>query len=175
MSQLLIRPSRGLTGELTAPGDKSLSHRAVMFAAIAEGRTEISGFLTGEDTLNTARAVRMLGITVEERAPGLLTVEGKGLDGLREPAGVLDLGNSGTGMRLLAGLLAGQDFFSVLTGDQYLVKRPMRRIAEPLRRMGAKIDGRSGGTLAPLAIRGAGREAKGIEFASPVASAQVKS
>src|SRR5512139_2591551 len=136
MSQLLIRPSRGLTGELTPPGDKSLSHRAVMFSAIAEGKTEITGFLAGEDTLNTAKAVRMLGIAVEEKAPGDLVVHGKGLDGLAEPSGVLDLGNSGTGMRLLAGLLAGQPFFSVLTGDQYLAKRPMGRIVEPLRAMG---------------------------------------
>ena len=175
MSQLLIQPSRGLTGELTPPGDKSLSHRAVMFAAIAEGSTDISGFLTGEDTLNTAKSVRRLGITVEERGQGSLTVVGKGLDGLKEPEGVLDLGNSGTGMRLLAGLLAGQGFFSVLSGDQYLAKRPMERIVDPLRRMGARIDGRSGGTLAPLAIRGAGQETKAIEFSSPIASAQVKS
>ncbi len=175
MSDLQIRPSRGLKGELIPPGDKSLSHRAVMFAAIAEGMTEITGFLPGEDTLNTAKAVRMLGITVEEKGPGRLVVYGKGLDGLAEPAGVLDLGNSGTGMRLLAGLLAGQTFFSVLTGDQYLVKRPMGRIVEPLRRMGAVIDGRAGGKQAPLAIRGAGRSAKAIELSSPVASAQVKS
>jgi 3-phosphoshikimate 1-carboxyvinyltransferase len=175
MSDLRIRPSRGLAGELTPPGDKSLSHRAVMFAAVAEGKTEITGFLAGEDTLNTAKAVRMLGITVEEHGPGSLMVHGKGLDGLAEPAGVLDLGNSGTGMRLLAGLLAGQDFFSVLTGDQYLVKRPMGRIVEPLRRMGAVIDGRSGGNLAPLAVRGAGRNVRPIDYLSPVASAQVKS
>lgn len=175
MPDLRIRPSRGLKGELTPPGDKSLSHRAVMFAAIAEGKTDISGFLTGEDTLNTAKAVRMLGITVEDRGSGSLTVHGKGLNGLAEPAGVLDLGNSGTGMRLLAGLLAGQDFFSVLTGDQYLVKRPMGRIVEPLRRMGAVIDGRSGGKQAPLAIRGAGRNVRHIDHLSLVASAQVKS
>ena len=146
-----------------------------MFAAIAEGKTEITGFLPGEDTLNTAKAVRMLGITVEEKGPGVLTVHGRGLDGLSEPSGVLDLGNSGTGMRLLAGLLAGQDFFSVLTGDQYLVKRPMGRIVEPLRTMGAFIDGRSGGKLAPLAIRGAGMNTKPLSFQSPIASAQVKS
>jgi len=175
MADLVIDPSKGLTGELIPPGDKSLSHRAVMFAAIAEGKTEITGFLPGEDTLNTAKAVRMLGITVEEKEPGVLSVHGKGLDGLSEPSGVLDLGNSGTGMRLLAGLLAGQDFFSVLNGDQYLVKRPMGRIVEPLRTMGAVIDGRSGGKLAPLAIRGAGRNAKPLSFTSPVASAQVKS
>lgn len=146
-----------------------------MFSAIAEGTTEITGFLSGEDTLNTAKAVRMLGITVEEKGPGALTVHGRGLDGLSEPSGALDLGNSGTGMRLLAGLLAGQDFFSVLTGDQYLVKRPMGRIVEPLRAMGAVIDGRSGGKLAPLAIRGAGRNTKPLSFKSPLASAQVKS
>jgi 3-phosphoshikimate 1-carboxyvinyltransferase len=175
MADLHIRPSRGLKGDVTPPGDKSLSHRSVMFAALAEGKTEISGFLPGEDTLNTARAVRMLGITVDERGPGMLTVHGKGLDGLTEPAGVLDLGNSGTGMRLLAGLLAGQDFHSVLTGDQYLVKRPMGRIVEPLRKMGAVIDGRAGGKLAPLAVRGAGRSARPIDYVSPVASAQVKS
>ncbi|MEK6742065.1 MAG: 3-phosphoshikimate 1-carboxyvinyltransferase [Nitrospirota bacterium] len=175
MADLVIDPSKGITGELTPPGDKSLSHRAVIFAAIAEGRTEITGFLPGEDTLNTAKAVRMLGITVEEKGPGILSVQGKGLNGLSEPSGVLDLGNSGTGMRLLAGLLAGQDFFSVLTGDQYLVKRPMGRIVEPLRAMGAVIDGRSGGKLAPLAIRGAGRNVKPLSFQSPVASAQVKS
>lgn len=175
MADLVIDPSPGLTGELTPPGDKSLSHRAVMFAAIAEGTTEITGFLPGEDTLNTARAVRQLGITVEEKGPGVLSVHGRGLDGLSEPSGVLDLGNSGTGMRLLAGLLAGQDFFSVLTGDQYLVKRPMGRIVEPLRAMGAVIDGRSSGKLAPLAIRGAGWNAKPLSFQSPIASAQVKS
>ena len=175
MADLRIRPSRGLKGEVTPPGDKSLSHRSVMFAALAEGKTDIAGFLPGEDTLNTAKAVRMLGITVEERGPGNLTVHGKGLDGLSEPAGVLDLGNSGTGMRLLAGLLAGQDFHTILTGDQYLVKRPMGRIVEPLRKMGAVIDGRAGGKLAPLSIRGAGRNAQSINHVSPVASAQVKS
>jgi len=175
MADLIVNPSRGLHGEITPPGDKSLSHRSVMFSAIAEGTTEISGFLAGEDTLNTARAMRTLGIQVDDLGAGRFLVHGKGLRGLSEPGGVLDLGNSGTGMRLLAGLLAGQDFFSVLTGDQYLVKRPMGRIAEPLRSMGAAIDGRSGGKLAPLAIRGAGKNAKAIAYQSPVASAQVKS
>jgi 3-phosphoshikimate 1-carboxyvinyltransferase len=175
MTDLIVKPSAGLKGEVTPPGDKSLSHRAVMCAAIAEGKTLINGFLTGEDTLNTVKAVQMLGIEVEGAGTRGLIVHGKGLDGLVEPAGVLDLGNSGTGMRLLAGLLAGQDFFSVLTGDQYLRKRPMARITEPLRRMGAVIDGRSGGTLAPLSIRGAGKRLKPIQHDSPVASAQVKS
>jgi 3-phosphoshikimate 1-carboxyvinyltransferase len=175
MSDLVVVPSEGLRGELTPPGDKSLSHRAVMLSAIAEGSTEITGFLAGEDTLNTAKAVRMLGVEVEDLGEGHLVVHGKGRNGLAEPAGVLDLGNSGTGMRLLAGLLAGQDFFSVLTGDEYLVRRPMGRITGPLRSMGAVIDGRSGGTLAPLAIRGAGRNTRSIDYVSPVASAQVKS
>lgn len=175
MSDLVIKPSRGLRGEIALPGDKSISHRSVMFAAIAEGVTNINGFLTGEDTLNTARAVQKMGIEVEGLGTDRLVVHGKGLDGLSEPAVVLDLGNSGTGMRLLAGLLAGQDFFSVLTGDEYLVKRPMGRIVGPLRQMGAQIDGRSGGKLAPLSIRGGGRKTKAIEYSSPVASAQVKS
>ncbi len=146
-----------------------------MFAALAEGKTLIEGFLTGEDTRNTARAMQSLGISVEGAETDRLVVHGKGLDGLSEPAGVLDLGNSGTGMRLLAGLLAGQDFFSILSGDRYLVQRPMARVVDPLRRMGAVIDGRSGGKYAPLAIRGGGRNLRPIEYASPVASAQVKS
>jgi 3-phosphoshikimate 1-carboxyvinyltransferase len=174
MSDLVVQPSHGLRGELDLPGDKSISHRSVMFAAIAEGDTHIAGFLTGEDTTNTAKAVRMLGIGVEGIGTTSLVVHGKGLHGLSEPDGVLDLGNSGTGMRLLAGLLAGQDFFSVLTGDEYLRKRPMSRIVEPLRQMGARIDGRSGGRLAPLAIRG-GRDIKAVDYTSPIASAQVKS
>ena len=175
MTDLIVQPSAGLKGVVTPPGDKSLSHRAVMCAAIAEGETVINGFLTGEDTLNTVKAVQMLGIDIEGAGTRGLIVHGKGLDGLSEPAGVLDLGNSGTGMRLLAGLLAGQDFFSVLTGDQHLRKRPMARIVEPLRRMGALIDGRSGGTLAPLSIRGKGKQLKPVQHVSSVASAQVKS
>jgi 3-phosphoshikimate 1-carboxyvinyltransferase len=175
MADLTVKPSRGLKGEITPPGDKSLSHRSVIFSAIAEGDTVINGFLAGDDTLNTARALESMGIAIDGLGGSRLIVHGKGLDGLTEPAGVLDLGNSGTGMRLLAGLLAGQEFFSVLTGDQYLRKRPMARIAEPLRAMGARIDGRSGGKLAPLAIRGGGRRTRAIDFISPVASAQVKS
>ncbi len=173
MAELVVRPSRGLRGAITPPGDKSLSHRAVMFSGIADGITEIKGFLPGEDTVHTARAMEMLGVAIDGIGGERLVVKGRGLNGLTEPAGVLDLGNSGTGMRLLAGLLAGQRFFSVLTGDQYLVKRPMGRITEPLSGMGARIDGRSGGTLAPLSIRGGA--VRGIAYASPVASAQVKS
>jgi 3-phosphoshikimate 1-carboxyvinyltransferase len=174
MADLRIQPSSGIRGEVILPGDKSISHRSVLFAAIADGDTQISGFLAGEDTQNSAKAMQSMGITIEGLGTDRLVVHGKGLDGLCEPAGVLDLGNSGTGMRLLAGLLAGQDFFSVLTGDQYLTKRPMARIVEPLRLMGARIDGRSGGKLAPLSIRG-GKTLRSIKYASPVASAQVKS
>ncbi len=175
MADLSITPSPGVKGELVLPGDKSLSHRSVLFGAIAEGDTTITGFLTGEDTLHTAKAVQALGITVDGMGSSRLVVRGKGLDGLREPTGVLDLGNSGTGIRLIAGLLAAQDFFSVLTGDQYLRKRPMARIVDPLRRMGATIDGRSDAKLAPLSIRGRGRATRPIDFTSAVASAQVKS
>ena len=164
-----------MKGEIILPGDKSISHRSVLFAAIAEGDTTINGFLTGEDTLNSARAVQALGITVDGVGSSHLVVRGKGLDGLCEPSNVLDLGNSGTGMRLLAGLLAGQDFFSVLTGDQYLRKRPMARIVEPLRRMGASIDGPAGGKRAPARDQGQRPRDQAHRFHSPVASAQVKS
>ncbi len=147
----------------------------MLFASLADGETVIRGFLPGEDTLNTAKAMQAMGIEIAGLGTERLVVHGKGLDGLSEPTSVLDLGNSGTGMRLLAGLLAGQDFFSVLSGDQYLRKRPMARIVEPLRQMGARIDGRSGGRLAPLAIRGGGKTIQAIGYSSPVASAQVKS
>ncbi len=175
MGDIRIQPSQGLCGEITLPGDKSISHRSVMFASLAEGDTPITGFLTGEDTMNTAKAMQQLGAGIEGLGSDRLVVHGRGLHGLAEPSGVLDLGNSGTGMRLLAGLLAGQDFFSVLSGDQYLRKRPMKRIVEPLRRMGAVIDGRAGGTLAPLSIRGGGSRTKPLDYSSPIASAQVKS
>ncbi len=174
MADLRVQPSNGLHGEISLPGDKSISHRSVLFASIADGDTDITGFLNGEDTQNTVKAVQAMGIEVEGLGTEHLLVHGKGLDGLSEPTGVLDLGNSGTGMRLLAGLLAGQDFFSILSGDQYLKKRPMARIVEPLRRMGAKVDGRFGGKLAPLAIRGGGKDFHSIEYPSPFASAQVK-
>jgi 3-phosphoshikimate 1-carboxyvinyltransferase len=175
MSDLVIKPSPGLRGTIMLPGDKSLSHRAVLFSAIAEGETVITGFLAGEDTHHTAKAVQAMGIEVAGMGTDRLVVHGKGLDGLSEPVDVLDLGNSGTGMRLLAGLLAGQNFFSVLSGDRYLRNRPMARIVDPLRQMGASIDGRAGGKLAPLSIRGGGNAIKSIDYVSPVASAQVKS
>jgi 3-phosphoshikimate 1-carboxyvinyltransferase len=174
MSELVIRPSNGLAGDIALPGDKSLSHRAALLSAIADGDTTITGFLNGEDTQNTVKAVQSMGIEVEGLGTERLVVHGRGLDGLSEPTGVLDLGNSGTGMRLIAGLLAGQSFFSVLTGDRFLVRRPMGRVTDPLRKMGAVIDGRSGGAFAPLSIRGGGK-LHAISFSSPVASAQVKS
>jgi 3-phosphoshikimate 1-carboxyvinyltransferase len=172
-SDRTLHPARTLRGEVTTPGDKSISHRSIMFGSLAEGTTRVSGFLTGEDNLATLRAFQAMGITIHQRAPGELEIEGRGLDGLQEPADVIDCGNSGTTMRLMSGLLAGQAFFSVLTGDQYLRRRPMKRVVSPLAAMGASIWGRQGGELAPLAIRGA--QLKPISYTSPIASAQVKS
>lgn len=167
-----IKPAKAVRGEITVPGDKSISHRSIMFGSIAQGVTTVRGFLRGEDNMSTLNAFRAMGIAVEDDGE-TLKIQGKGLHGLAEPADVLDCGNSGTSMRLMTGLLAGQQFFSVLTGDQYLRKRPMKRVLEPLGMMGATIYGRSGGDKAPLAIVGAGL--KGIAYQSPVSSAQVKS
>lgn len=166
------RRSLRLCGELAVPGDKSISHRSVILGSLAEGTTIVRGFLMGEDCLATLAAFRAMGVNIRVEGSEL-EIEGVGLAGLCEPPHVLDMGNSGTGMRLLSGVLAGQDFFSVLSGDASLSRRPMLRVVEPLRRMGARIDGRQAGKLPPLAIRG-GR-LSGIEYDSPVASAQVKS
>ncbi|MFA5514912.1 MAG: 3-phosphoshikimate 1-carboxyvinyltransferase [Desulfuromonadales bacterium] len=168
-----VHPARGLRGEISIPGDKSISHRSIMLGALAEGTTMVHGFLHGEDNHATLRAFRAMGITVEELAGGVLKIHGKGLDGLHEPGDVLDCGNSGTTIRLMTGLLAGQKFFSVLTGDQYLRKRPMKRVVAPLTTMGARIWGRRGDDLAPLAIQGGGLRPTSYE--SLIASAQVKS
>jgi 3-phosphoshikimate 1-carboxyvinyltransferase len=165
--------AQSLRGEIVTPGDKSISHRSIMFGSLAEGTTRVSGFLTGEDNLSTLKAFQAMGIAIRQTAPGSLEIEGAGLDGLQEPADVLDCGNSGTTMRLMSGLLAGQRFFSVLTGDQYLRRRPMKRVVTPLATMGARIWGRRGGELAPLAIQGTPLQA--ISYDSPIASAQVKS
>jgi len=162
-----------LRGRLRVPGDKSISHRAVMLGALAEGVTRISGFLEGEDTRATARVFEQLGVRMERPGQGECIVHGVGLHGLRGSSGVLDCGNAGTGMRLLAGVLAAQPFDSVLVGDASLSKRPMRRVTEPLATMGARIDTGSGG-VPPLHIHG-GQPLRGIEYALPVASAQVKS
>ncbi|HZV37364.1 MAG TPA: 3-phosphoshikimate 1-carboxyvinyltransferase, partial [Pseudoxanthomonas sp.] len=162
-----------LRGELDIPGDKSVSHRAVMFAALADGVSTIDGFLEGEDTRATAKAFSQLGVEIETPSPSRRIVHGVGIDGLKAPAGPLDCGNAGTGMRLLAGLLVAQKFDSVLVGDESLSKRPMRRVSAPLAEMGARIDTEEGG-LPPLRIHGA-QALHGIDFVSPVASAQVKS
>lgn len=162
-----------LRGRVSVPGDKSISHRAVLLGGIAEGLTEVTGFLPGADCRATVRCMQALGVEIEEVAPDHLRIRGRGLDGLAEPGDVLDVGNSGTTIRLLSGLLAGRPFFSVLTGDASIRRRPMGRVVAPLRRMGARISGRDGDRLAPLAIAGGGLQA--IHYESPVASAQVKS
>ncbi len=162
-----------LRGRIQVPGDKSVSHRAVMLAALAEGTTQIDGFLEGADTRATAAIFAQLGVRMEAPSMSRRLVHGVGLHGLRAPAQALDCGNAGTGMRLLAGLLAGQAFDSVLVGDASLSQRPMRRVVEPLAAMGARIDTAAGGT-APLRIHG-GQRLQGGDHILPVASAQVKS
>jgi 3-phosphoshikimate 1-carboxyvinyltransferase len=169
---LTITPGRPLKGTMTVPGDKSVTHRALILTALAEGTSTVSDYCRGEDCLNTMRAFQALGIKIDEM-PERLTVYGKGFWGLSEPNGPIDCGNSGTGIRLLAGVLAGQDFFTVLTGDESIRRRPMGRVVKPLREMGAVIAGRKGGELAPLAITG--KRLHGMEYRSPVASGQVKS
>ncbi len=165
-----------LRGAIRLPGDKSITHRAVMLSAFGEGTAEIVGYLPSEDCERTVAAFRAMGISIIDTSSGgtlSLKIEGKGLRGLSEPKGVIDCGNSGTTMRLLTGLLAGQSFFSVLTGDASLRQRPMGRIVAPLRCMGAEIMGRSGGDLAPLAISGG--MLSGTSIRLPFSSAQVKS
>ena len=169
----IARKGRPLQGSLVIPGDKSVSHRAVMFAALADGTSTIDGFLEGEDTRATARIFSQMGARMETPSPSRRVVHGVGIDGLQAPQGELDCGNAGTGMRLIAGVLAGQAFDSVLIGDESLSRRPMRRVTGPLAQMGARIDTQADGTP-PLHVHG-GQPLKGIAFASPVASAQVKS
>jgi 3-phosphoshikimate 1-carboxyvinyltransferase len=172
---MLLRaaPHGALSGAVPLPGDKSISHRSLMLAAMAAGESRIEGLLEGEDVLATARALRAMGVEVERTGPGSWRVAGVGVGGLAEPADVLDLGNAGTGARLLMGLLAGHGFTSFLTGDASLRSRPMRRVMEPLARMGASFLSRSGGRL-PLAITGR-TDLLPIVHESQVASAQVKS
>ena len=161
-----------LRGEVMVPGDKSISHRAIMLAALADGASRIEGFLESGDAQATEAIFGQMGVRIEAPSPGVRIVHGVGIDGLRTPAGELDCGNSGTAMRLLAGLLAGQGFDSVLVGDASLSRRPMRRVTEPLARMGARIDTVDGNP--PLRIHGR-RDLQAIDFSSEVASAQVKS
>lgn len=173
MSDWTSAPAGPLRGELRVPGDKSISHRAIMLAALAEGTSRITGFLEGEDTRATARAFAQMGVRIEAPQPSERVVHGAGLRGLRAPNGPIDCGNAGTGMRLLAGLLAGQAFDSTLIGDESLSRRPMRRVTEPLIQMGARIDAEQGG-LPPLRIAGK-RALRGVDYEVPIASAQVKS
>jgi len=172
MASLTITPGRSLKGTISVPGDKSITHRAIILTALADGVSTVSKYCRGEDCLNTIRACQVLGVRIEVSLE-TLRVHGKGLWGLSEPAAPIDCGNSGTGIRLLTGLLAGQDFFTVLTGDDSIRRRPMGRIVKPLREMGAMIAGRKGGELAPLAVTGS--KLRAIAYASPVASAQIKS
>ena len=165
-----IRPARRLVGQLTVPGDKSISHRALLLSAIARGSSEISGLAPGADLASTANCLRALGVVITQAGRRVL-VEGRGLRGLRAPVGTLDAGNFGTAMRLLTGLLAGQPFESIISGDESLRRRPMERIIRPLAQMGARIESRSG--RPPLLIRGG--PLHGISYKLPVASAQLKS
>jgi 3-phosphoshikimate 1-carboxyvinyltransferase len=167
-----VRPGGTLAGAIRVPGDKSISHRAVMLGALAEGDTHVTGFLNGEDCLCTLKAFQAMGVRVEQLSDTALTVHGAGLKGLRAPAQALDLGNSGTSMRLMAGLMSGQSFATTLVGDASLSRRPMKRVIEPLAQMGARIEAEDG--HAPLRISPAAG-LRGIRYRSPVASAQVKS
>ncbi|MEZ5501179.1 MAG: hypothetical protein R3E50_00470 [Halioglobus sp.] len=171
--QFMLQPGGAVTGQARVPGDKSTSHRAVMLGAVALGTTHVNGFLEGEDALATLAAFRAMGVEIEGPVAGGVTVHGVGLHGLKAPAAPLDLGNAGTGMRLLCGLLAGQAFDSALTGDASLCSRPMGRVIEPLARMGAVIQSAAGGRP-PLLITG-GQPLRGIHYDLPMASAQVKS
>ncbi len=167
-----VAPGGTVAGTLTVPGDKSISHRALMLGALAQGRTRISGFLAGEDCLATARALEALGVRIERPAETEVCVHGAGAGGLAAARAALDMGNAGTAMRLMMGLLAPQAFDSTLIGDESLMRRPMERVAQPLRAMGARIDTRDG--RPPVVIHGT-PHLKGIEYTLPVASAQVKS
>ncbi|BCB04526.1 3-phosphoshikimate 1-carboxyvinyltransferase [Bacillus sp. KH172YL63] len=168
----LINPKRGLKGKLEVPGDKSISHRSIMFGSIAEGKTVIHNFLMGEDCLSTISCFRKLGVDIDVSEDEVV-VHGKGWDHLKEPKDILDVGNSGTTTRLIMGILAGRPFHSVLIGDDSIAKRPMNRVTIPLRQFGTNIDGRSEGNYTPLSVRGG--NLKAIRYSLPVASAQVKS
>jgi 3-phosphoshikimate 1-carboxyvinyltransferase len=172
--QFIVQPGGTMTGTLTIPGDKSVSHRSIMLGALAEGTTHVTGFLEGEDALATLQAFRDMGVVITDPKNGELTIHGVGLHGLKAPQGALYMGNSGTTTRLLSGILAAQAFDTVLTGDPSLTKRPMERIAKPLRLMGAKIQTTGERGTPPISISG-GQALEGIDYLLPMASAQVKS
>ena len=169
---LIVQPGGTLHGSCRVPGDKSISHRAIMLGSLAEGVTTITGFLEGEDCLATLKAFRAMGVCIDGPDQGTVIVHGVGLHGLSAPTAPLDMGNSGTSMRLMSGLLAGQSFATVLTGDASLNRRPMRRVTDPLTQMGARIEASATGS-APLHIHG-NPQLTGIDYSLPVASAQVK-
>ncbi len=170
----IVQAGGNLQGEARVPGDKSISHRSIMLGSLATGTTHVKGFLEGDDALATLRAFQAMGVEIEGPNNGEVTIHGVGLDGLKEPKEAMYLGNSGTSMRLLSGLLAGQAFDSILTGDESLSGRPMRRVIDPLSKMGAKIESTEKGT-APLTIRGQAGALQAIHYDMPIASAQVKS
>ncbi len=172
MQNYTVTPAKRLAGEITVPGDKSISHRSLILGSLANGETVVRGLLRGEDNMATLHAFQLMGVPISDDGE-TVRISGQGLRGLKEPTDVVDCGNSGTSIRLLTGLLAAQSFFSVLTGDQYLRRRPMKRVVGPLAKMGAIIHGRDGGEKAPLAILG--RQLTGMHYESPIASAQVKS
>ncbi|QCU90108.1 3-phosphoshikimate 1-carboxyvinyltransferase [Thiomicrorhabdus sediminis] len=161
-------------GRVRVPGDKSISHRSIMLGALAEGTTTVTGFLEGADALATLQAFRDMGVQIEGPENGNVTIHGVGLRGLKKPEKPMDMGNSGTSTRLLAGILAGQDFDCTLIGDASLSKRPMKRVTDPLALMGAQLETSEGGTL-PMVIKGQGQPLKAIDYTLPMASAQVKS
>lgn len=177
MSSVTLKPVSKVRGEIALPGDKSVSHRSMMFGSLADGVTEVDNFLESEDCIATRRAFELMGVRIETPGPGRVTMHGAGVDGLREPAQTIDVGNSGTSIRLLTGILAGQHFRSRLDGDVSIRRRPMKRVVEPLRKMGAIITGENDGQNAPLVVGPlpAGVSLTGIDHVSSVASAQVKS
>jgi 3-phosphoshikimate 1-carboxyvinyltransferase len=168
-----LTKSRGLRGEVTPPPDKSISHRSIMFSALAEGRSIVRNFLRAEDPLSTIKAFRMLGVPIQDKGDGEVIIDGKGLRGLTEPFDIIDCGNSGTTIRLISGILAGNPFLSILTGDDSIKQRPMARVITPLKQMGAKISARANDRYPPIAITGT--QLKAIDYEMPIASAQVKS
>src|SRR5580658_7128838 len=167
-----VRPTHRVSGTLEVPGDKSISHRSLLLSGLAEGTSEVSGFLASEDCLASLAAMRALGVRIEQPAATQVRIHGVGLHGLKAASRPLDMGNAGTAIRLFTGLLAAQSFDSRLFGDESLMKRPMERVARPLREMGAEV--RTSGGTPPIEVSG-GRRLRGIDYAMPVASAQVKS
>lgn len=172
MATVLTSKVKKLSGELSIPGDKSISHRSIMFGAIAKGTTTVSNFLTGEDCLSTIACFRKLGVTINQQ-DHFVEIIGKGFEGLEEPTELLNVGNSGTTIRLMLGILSGRPFFAALEGDASIAKRPMTRVTNPLREMGANIDGRVNGKFTPISVRGG--SLNGFTYELPMASAQVKS